>query len=74
MCDAAMLPEHEDTYSASADDIETGIGMCNFAWIYPPWQKTNSPAVDRPVSGQSCQLASVKMSSSDIGTLWDLAI
>ena len=70
-CDAAMHAEQADMYSDSADDIATGTGTCNLAWMYPPWQQTSSPAVGQLVSGKSCQLASEKTMSSKFGTFCD---
>ena len=65
----AMEAEHAAMYSASEVDIAMGVGMVELALMSAPLWKIMYPTVERPVSGQSCQLASEKTVRSEYGIL-----
>ena len=65
----AMEAEHAAMYSASEVDIAMCVGMVELASMSAPLWKIMYPTVERPVSGQSCQLASEKTVRSECGIL-----
>ena len=62
-----MDAEHAAMYSASDVDIAIGVGIVEFASMRAPLWKIIYPTVERPVSGQSCQLASENTVKSEWG-------
>ena len=58
---AAFMPASAAAaYSASQDDMATACGKVQLAMMMPPWHMMIWPAVERPVSGQSCHEESLK--------------
>ena len=65
-----MAAEQAAMYSASDVDIAMGVGMVELASMRAPLWKIMYPTVERPVSGQSCQLASENTTMSEYGIRW----
>ncbi len=63
----AIDAEHAAIYLASEVDIAIGVGMVELASMRAPLWKIIYPTVERPVSGQSCQLASENTVRSEYG-------
>ena len=57
MCAVAIDAEHAAIYLASEVDIAIDVGIVELASMRAPLWKIIYPTVERPVSGQSCQLA-----------------
>lgn len=62
---ADIVAEQAARYSASEVDMGTGVGSVELASMRAPLRKIMYPTVERPVSGQSCQLASEKTIKSE---------
>jgi hypothetical protein len=72
----AIDAEQAAMYSSSEIDIAINVCMVELALMRAPFWKIIYPTVERPVSGQSCQLALENMVRSECGmrclwhTLW----
>ena len=58
MCAGAMVAEQAAIYSASVVDMAAGVDTAELALINAPLWQIIHPTVERPVSEQTCQLAS----------------
>ena len=67
MCAVAIDAEHAAIYLASEVDIAIGVGMVELASMWASLWKIIYLTVERPVFGQSCQLASENTVRSECG-------